>query len=172
MSILRLSSVAQLCLTLCDPMDCSTPGLPVHHQLPESTQTHVQWASPATLTCFLITIVASAQQPALAKFCPQRDGTQERKALEPQSLVKKWKIKMHHSVSRKLGMHNSRWAGEMAALGIWRRCFKITWDWGYQSGFSFLNLCVCVCVCVCVYVTGWVCVNCSVVSDSLQPHGL
>ena len=33
-------SVAQLCLTLCDPMDCSTPGLPVHHQLPEFTQTH------------------------------------------------------------------------------------------------------------------------------------
>ena len=35
------SSVAQSCLTLCNPMDCSTPGLPVHHQLPEFTQTHV-----------------------------------------------------------------------------------------------------------------------------------
>ena len=34
------SSVAQSCLTLCDPMECSTPGFPVHHQLPESTQTH------------------------------------------------------------------------------------------------------------------------------------
>ena len=33
--------VAQSCLTLCDPMNRSTPGLPVHHQLPESTQTHV-----------------------------------------------------------------------------------------------------------------------------------
>lgn len=33
-------SVAQSCLTLCDPMDCSTPGFPVHHQLPELTQTH------------------------------------------------------------------------------------------------------------------------------------
>ena len=33
--------VAQSCLTLRDPMDCSTPGLPVHHQLPEFTQTHV-----------------------------------------------------------------------------------------------------------------------------------
>ena len=30
-----------MCLTLCDPVDCSTPGLPVHHQLPELTQTHV-----------------------------------------------------------------------------------------------------------------------------------
>ena len=34
-------SVTQSCLTLCDPMDCSTPGLPVHHQLSEFTQTHV-----------------------------------------------------------------------------------------------------------------------------------
>ena len=35
------SSVAQFCPTLCDPMNCSKPGLPVHHQLPEFTQTHV-----------------------------------------------------------------------------------------------------------------------------------
>ena len=35
------SSVAQACPTLCDPMDCSTPGLPVHRQLPELAQTHV-----------------------------------------------------------------------------------------------------------------------------------
>ena len=41
------SSVAQSCLTLCDPMDCSTPGLPVHHQHPEFTQTHVHWVSDA-----------------------------------------------------------------------------------------------------------------------------
>ena len=34
-----ISSVAQLCLALCDPMDCSTPGLPVHHQIPELIQT-------------------------------------------------------------------------------------------------------------------------------------
>ena len=38
---LTFSSVAQSCLTLCDPMNCSMPGLPVHHQLPEFTQTHV-----------------------------------------------------------------------------------------------------------------------------------
>ena len=37
----QFSSVAQSCTTLCDPMNCSTPGLPVHNQLPESTQTHV-----------------------------------------------------------------------------------------------------------------------------------
>ena len=38
---LQFSSVPQLCLTLCDPMDCSTPGFPVNHQLLEPTQTHV-----------------------------------------------------------------------------------------------------------------------------------
>ena len=37
----QFSSVTQLCPTLCDPMDCSTPGFPVHHQLQEPTQTHV-----------------------------------------------------------------------------------------------------------------------------------
>ena len=38
---IQFSSVAQLCPTLCDPMDCNTPGFPVRHQLPELTQTHV-----------------------------------------------------------------------------------------------------------------------------------
>ena len=38
---IQLSSVSQSCLTLCDPMNCSMPGLPVHHQLLEITQTHV-----------------------------------------------------------------------------------------------------------------------------------
>ena len=43
----QFSSVTQSCPTLCDPIDCSTPGLPVHHQLPEFTQTHVHWVSDA-----------------------------------------------------------------------------------------------------------------------------
>ena len=46
-SLVQFSSVAQSCPTLCDPMDCSTPGLPVHHQLPEFTQTHVHWVGDA-----------------------------------------------------------------------------------------------------------------------------
>ena len=43
----QFSSVAQSCPSLCDPMNCSTPGLPVHHQLPGSTQTHVHWVGDA-----------------------------------------------------------------------------------------------------------------------------
>ena len=45
--LVLLSSVAQSCLTLCDPMNRSMPGLPVHHQLPEFTQTHVHQVSDA-----------------------------------------------------------------------------------------------------------------------------
>ena len=43
----QFSSVTQSCPTLCNPMNCSTPGLPIHHQLPEFTQTHVHWVGDA-----------------------------------------------------------------------------------------------------------------------------
>ena len=46
-SSVQFSSITQSCLTLCDPMNCSTPGLPVHHQLLEFTQTHVHRVSDA-----------------------------------------------------------------------------------------------------------------------------
>ena len=42
-----VSSVAQSCLILCNPMDCNTPGFPVHHQLPEPAQTHIHQVSDA-----------------------------------------------------------------------------------------------------------------------------
>ena len=43
----QFSSVTHLCPTLCDPMNRSTPGLPLHHQMPETTQTHVHWVGDA-----------------------------------------------------------------------------------------------------------------------------
>ena len=48
MRSVQFSSVAQSCLTLCDSMNCSTPGLPVHHQFPEFTETHVHRVSDAS----------------------------------------------------------------------------------------------------------------------------
>ena len=59
----QFSSVTQLCLTLCDPMNCSTRGLPVHHQLPEFTQTHVHWVSDAhpTISSSVIHFSSSPQ---------------------------------------------------------------------------------------------------------------
>ena len=49
-SSVQFSSLAQSCPTLCDLMNCSMPGLPVHHQLPEFTQTHVHWVGDAIQT--------------------------------------------------------------------------------------------------------------------------
>ena len=48
LSSVQFNSITQSSLTLCDPMDCSTPGYPVHHQLPEFTQTHVHRVGDAT----------------------------------------------------------------------------------------------------------------------------
>ena len=57
-STVQFSSVTQSCPTLCDPMDCSMPGFPVHHHLPEFTQTHVHWVydsiQPSHLHCPLL----------------------------------------------------------------------------------------------------------------------
>ena len=60
--LFQFSSVAQSCPTLCDPMNCSMPGLPVHHQLPESTQTHVHWIGDAIQPSHLL---SSPSPPAL-----------------------------------------------------------------------------------------------------------
>ena len=51
---IHFSSVTWSSPTLCDPMDCSMPGLPVHHQLLELAQTHVHWVGDAILCCSLL----------------------------------------------------------------------------------------------------------------------
>ena len=58
---LQLSSVTQSCLTLCDPMNCSTPGYPVHHQHPELGQTRVHQVSDAI--SFSAVLFSSCHQP-------------------------------------------------------------------------------------------------------------
>ena len=66
-----VSSVAQLCPTLCDPMDCSTPGLPIHHQLPEFTQNSCpssRWCHP-TISSSVIPFSSRLQSfPASGSF--------------------------------------------------------------------------------------------------------
>ena len=68
MEQLSCCSVAQSCLTLCDPMDCSTPGFPVHHQLPELTQTQVHRAGD----------VIQPSHPLLSPSCPIFNLSQHR----------------------------------------------------------------------------------------------
>ena len=57
--VVQFSSVTQLCPTLCDPMDCSTPGLPVHQQLPEFIQTHVHRVGDAIQLSYLMSSPSS-----------------------------------------------------------------------------------------------------------------
>ena len=58
------SSVTQSCPTLCDPMDYSTPGLPVHHQLPELAQTHVHRVGDATVKA--LPVLRMGRRPLVA----------------------------------------------------------------------------------------------------------
>ena len=65
----QFSSISQSCLTHCDPMNRSTPGLPVHHQLPESTQTHVHWVSDVIQTSHPLSFSSCPQSfPASGSF--------------------------------------------------------------------------------------------------------
>ena len=66
----QFSSVSQLCPTPCDPMNCSTPGLPVHHQLPEFIQTHVHRVSDAIQPSHPVVPFSSCSQslPASGSF--------------------------------------------------------------------------------------------------------
>ena len=76
---IQFSSVTQSCPTFCDPMNCSTPGLSVHHQLPEFTQTHVHW-------------VGDAIQPSHPLSCPSPPAPQSLPASEsfPMSQLFAW----------------------------------------------------------------------------------
>ena len=58
-----VSSVTQSCLTLCDPMDCSTPGFPVRHQLPKLAQTHVHRVSEAIQPSHPLSVVPFYSRP-------------------------------------------------------------------------------------------------------------
>ena len=66
----QFSSVAQSCPTLCDPVNCSMPALPVHHQLPEFTQTHIHWVSDAIQPSHPVVPFSSCPQslPASGSF--------------------------------------------------------------------------------------------------------
>ena len=75
-----VSSVAQLCLTLCDPMDCSMPGLPVHHQLPEFTQTHVHGVGD----------VIQPSYPLLSPSPPAPNPSQHQRLSNDSTLQMRW----------------------------------------------------------------------------------
>ena len=59
----QFSQFTQSCLTLCDPMDCSTPGFPVHHQLPKLAQTHVHRVGEAIQPSHPLSVIPFSSRP-------------------------------------------------------------------------------------------------------------
>ena len=104
----QFSSVAHSCLTLCNPMNRSTPGLPVHHKLPEFTQTHVHWVSDAIQPSHPLSSPSSpAPNPSqhqsfpasqLFTWCGQSTGVSALASFLPtMAFAKKNKCKYTHS---------------------------------------------------------------------------
>ena len=79
---LQFSSVAQLCLTLCDPMDGSTPGLPVHHQLPE----FIWWCHP-TISSSVIPLSCLQSFPMSGSFPMNRLFASEGQSIQVSALA-------------------------------------------------------------------------------------
>ena len=121
LSSVQFSSVAQSCLTLCDPMNCSTPGLPVHHQLLESTQTHVPWVSDAIQPSHPLPSPAS---PALS--LSQDQGLSSESALHIR-WPKYWSFSFNISPSNEHpGLISFRmdWLDLLAVQGTLKRLFQ------------------------------------------------
>ena len=93
--LLQFSSVAQSCPTLCDPVNRSTPGLPVHHHLPEFTQTHVLWVCDAI----------QPSHPLLSPFPPASNPSQHQSLFQwvnsSHEVAKVLEFQLqHHSLQR------------------------------------------------------------------------
>ena len=135
----QFSSVAQSRPTLCDPMDCSTPGFPVHHQLPELPQTHVHQVSDAIQPSHPL---LSPSPPA--SVFPSIGVFSNESVLRIQ-WPKYWSFSFSISPSN-----------EQSGLIFFRiDCFNSLLYKGLSRIFSNTTVqkrvCVCVCVCVCVH---------------------
>ena len=86
----QLSSVTQSCLTFCHPMDCSMPGLPVHHQLPELTQTHVHWV------CDTIQPSHPLSSPSLPVFDLSQHQGLFKQVSSSHQVAKVWEFQFEH----------------------------------------------------------------------------
>ena len=78
--IYQFNSVAQSCPTLCDPINCSTPGLPVYHQLPEFIQTHVHWVGDAIQPSY----------PLSSPFPPASNSSQHQSLFQWVNSLMRW----------------------------------------------------------------------------------
>ena len=109
-SSVQFSSVAQSCLTLCDPINCSKSGLPVHHQLSEFTQTHVHRVSDVMKL-----------HPVMLFFCPQSFPASGSFQMSPLSL---------------LGVQS---VGASALASVFPINIQDRFPWGWMSLISLLS---------------------------------
>ena len=100
-----ISSVTQLCPTLCNPMDSSTPGLPVHHQPPELTQTDIHWVSDAI----------QPSHPLSSPFPPAFSVSQHQGLFQWVSslhqVAKVWEFQLQHVLSMNIKVIPLGWTG-------------------------------------------------------------
>ena len=134
-------SSAQLCLTLCDPLDCSMPGFPVDRQLPGFTQTHVHWVSeaiqpsqpllfPSPLACNLSQRQGLFQWVALA--CPERSSKLG---------VGRWWWGSLCDLVKKVGGALDRSDTEEVLMWIWsKECWRLTGKAEKGSEYSLFYL--------------------------------
>ena len=128
MDSVQLSSVPQSCPTLCSPMDCSAPGLPVHHQLPEFTQTHVCWVSDVIPTISSSVVPFSSCLPSTFSNCAQRRRDYSRRLVTEMQ---------HHWLQRWSKRTTSR--GKWAPLGPEMGEETKVLPWSLQTGTSPAN---------------------------------
>ena len=109
MCLVQFSSVAQSCQTPCDPMDCTMPGLPVYHQLPEFTQTHVHWEKAiATHSSTLAWKIPWTEEPGRL----QSMGSISRTRLS------KFTFTFHfHALEKEIATHSSVLAWSIPGMG-------------------------------------------------------
>ena len=100
------SSVTHSCQTLCNPMDCSMPGFPVHHQLPELTQIHVHWVGDA------IQLFHPLSSPSPPAFCL----SQSMVFSVPMYRCEKWRIK-----------EAEHWKIDAFEVWCWIRLLRVPW---------------------------------------------
>ena len=121
MSSVQFSSVVQSCLTLCDPMNCSTPGLLVHHQLPEFTQTHVHQVSDAI----------QPSHPLLSPSPPAPNPSQHQSLYYESTLRMKWpkywSFSFSISPSKEYVMYIGKWIMGLA------QSLSVGWEDGDSS---------------------------------------
>ena len=132
MSMLTLSyfcccSVTKLCATLCDPMDCSTPGFPALHYLPDFAHTHVQWVNDAIQPSHLPLSVLPSIFPSIRVFSNEL------------AFCISWPKYLSCSISP-----SNEYSG---LISFMMDCFDLL---AVQSAHHIDTIGLCVCVCLCV----------------------